>query len=117
MTLVTAGLRLGAQNACPEAGTRGQGPPGSKPEKSPNHRRTQAGEGRLARLREFQATLGKKESPRLPPTPPRPRPPPRQVPAARKSMARRLTTATSGETALGAPAKPPADSRAPGTAH
>lgn len=57
-----------------------KGPPGPKPEISPNHGRTQASEGRLPRLRGFQATLGKKEPPRLPPTPPhslpRPRPPP-----------------------------------------
>lgn len=57
-----------------------KGSPGPKPEMSPNHRRTQASEGRLPRLRGFQATLGKKEPPRLPPTPPhslpRPRPPP-----------------------------------------
>lgn len=57
-----------------------KGPPGPKPEISPNHGRTQASEGRLPRLCGFQATLGKKEPPRLPPTPPhslpRPRPPP-----------------------------------------
>lgn len=57
-----------------------KGSPGPKPEMSPNHRRTQASEGRLPRLRGFQATLGKKKPPRLPPTPPHslptPHPPP-----------------------------------------
>lgn len=61
-------------------GPGAKGSPGPKPEMSPNHRRTQASEGRLPRLRGFQATLGKKKPPRLPPTPPHslptPHPPP-----------------------------------------
>lgn len=57
MTLVTAWLRMGAQNTCLEAGTSGQGTPSPKPETFSIHRRTQASEGRLARLCGFKQLL------------------------------------------------------------